>query len=123
MAKKVLVVEDEPDSRIILSTILKHVGYDVAEAADGIEAVDTAKAYNPDLILLDVSMPRMSGWDACVLLRADEQTAETPVVILTAHAMDLDRGHAIKVGANAFVTKPVEPRKVVETVHHLIGAP
>src|SRR4051812_36123465 len=82
-----LLVEDNEDNRIIYSTVLRHLGYEVIEALDGVEAVALARSRLPDLILMDISIPEMDGWEATRVLRADERTRRIPIIALTAHAL------------------------------------
>ncbi len=121
--KHILLVEDNEDNRIIYSTVLKHVGYEVTEAHDGHQAVDLARSVKPDLILMDISIPGMDGWEATRILRADPATASLPIVALTAHALPDDRERAAQMGFTAYLAKPVEPRAVVAEVEKWLAAP
>lgn len=117
----VLLVEDNADNRVIYSTILRHVGHAVAEASTGDEGVRLARELKPALILMDVAMPGISGWEATRLIKADPETAHIPVVALTAHAMAEDRRTAEEVGCDGYLAKPIEPRRVVEEVARLLA--
>jgi CheY-like chemotaxis protein len=117
-----LLVEDNEDNRIIYSTLLRHLGYEVVEAHDGLQAVELARSRHPDLILMDISIPQMDGWEATRVLRADPSTRAIPIVALTAHALDDDRERAAQVGFSSYLAKPVEPRAVVAEVRRWIGA-
>jgi two-component system cell cycle response regulator DivK len=119
--KRVLVVEDLEDNRVIARMILGHHGYEVIEACDGEEGIRRAREDRPDLILMDVSIPRIDGWEATRILKADPQTAGIPIIALTAHALPADRNMASEVGCDAYLTRPVEPRRVAEEVGRLIG--
>ena len=121
--KTVLLVEDNEDNLIVYRTILDHVGYRVIEARDGEEGVARAKADRPDLILMDVSLPKMDGWEATRRIKADEDTREIPIIAVTAHALDDDREKATQVGCDGYLAKPVAPRRVVEEVEKFIGKP
>ena len=121
--KTVLLVEDNEDNLIVYRTILDHVGYRVIEARDGEEGVARAKADRPDLILMDVSLPKMDGWEATRRIKADDQTRQIPIIAVTAHALDDDREKATQVGCDGYLAKPVAPRRVVEEVERFIGKP
>ena len=117
----ILLVEDNQDNRTIYGTILRHVGYDVAEAGSGEEGLELARKLIPALVLMDVAMPGIDGWEATRLLKSDPLTAGIPVVALTAHAMTEDRRRAEEVGCDGYLSKPIEPRRVVEEVRRLLG--
>lgn len=121
--KTVLLVEDNEDNLIVYRTILDHVGYNVIEARDGEEGVARARADKPDLILMDVSLPKMDGWEATRRIKADEDTRDIPIIAVTAHALDDDREKAREVGCDGYLAKPVAPRRVVEEVERFIGGP
>ncbi|MEO7712811.1 MAG: response regulator [Gemmatimonadaceae bacterium] len=121
VGKTVLLVEDNEDNRIIYSTVLRHTGFEVVEALDGVQAVELARRLLPDLILMDISIPEMDGWEATRILREDPTTREIPIVALTAHALADDRERASAVGFTAYLAKPIEPRAVVAEVRRWIG--
>src|SRR3954464_8817353 len=87
----ILLVEDNEDNRIIYSTVLRHLGYEVVEAEDGVQAVALARSLQPDLILMDISIPELDGWEATRILRRDVATSAIPIIALTAHALPDDR--------------------------------
>jgi two-component system, cell cycle response regulator DivK len=120
-APAVLLVEDNEDNRTIYTTILRHFGHEVAEAATGEEGIRLARELRPAVILMDVAMPGIDGWEATRRLKSDPETAAIPVVALTAHAMAEDRQRAIDAGCESYLAKPVEPRKVVEEVERLLA--
>lgn len=120
MATLILLVEDNADNRDIYTTILRHHGYQVAEATDGETGVRLARELGPAVILMDVTMPGMDGWEATRLIKADPATAAIPVVALTAHAMAEDRRRAVEAGCDAYLSKPVEPSRVVEEVRRQV---
>jgi CheY-like chemotaxis protein len=122
IGQTVLLVEDNEDNRIIYSTVLRHVGYEVVEALDGVQAIALARSVKPDLILMDISIPEMDGWEATRILRQDPTTRDIPIIALTAHALADDREKAAQLGFNAYLAKPVEPRLVVAEVKRWIGA-
>lgn len=122
MAKRVLIVEDNFDNREIYAEILRHSGYETLEAENGARGVEKAKQHLPDLILMDLSMPLMDGWEAIELLKADSRTAAIPVLAISAHVvMNGDYRRAEEAGFAAYITKPVEPRQVLEQVRVRIG--
>ena len=116
-----LLVEDNEDNRIIYSTVLRHVGYDVIEAHDGAQAIALARSARPDLILMDISIPGIDGWEATRILRLDPDTSAIPIIALTAHALPDDREKAVQMGFTSYLAKPVEPRTVVAEVRRFIG--
>jgi CheY-like chemotaxis protein len=119
--RRILLVEDNEDNRIIYSTVLRHVGYDVIEAQDGISAVALARSEMPELILMDISIPELDGWEATKILRADPTTKDIPIIALTAHALADDREKAAQFGFSSYMAKPVEPRLVLAEVRRWIG--
>jgi two-component system, cell cycle response regulator DivK len=114
-------VEDNEDNRIIYSTVLRHIGYTVIEALDGRQAIALARSEMPDLILMDISIPELDGWEATRILREDPATKGIPIIALTAHALADDRERAQHVGFTAYLAKPIEPRAVVAEVERWIG--
>ena len=116
-----LLVEDNEDNRIIYTTVLRHLGYQVLEAQDGVQAVELARDVRPDLILMDISIPRLDGWEATRILRGDPRTRSIPIIALTAHALADDRERATEVGFSAYLAKPIEPRVVVAEIRRWIG--
>ena len=121
LGQTVLLVEDNEDNRIIYTTVLRHVGYDVLEALDGAQAIALARSERPDLILMDISIPEIDGWEATRILRRDPATSAIPIVALTAHALPDDREKALQMGFTAYLAKPIEPRTVVAEVQRWIG--
>ena len=119
--KTVLLVEDNEDNRIVYSTILRHFGYSVTEALNGEEGIAKARSEHPDLILMDISIPVIDGWEATQVLKHDPQTREIPIIALTAHALASDREKAMEVGCDGYLAKPCEPRAVVAEVQRFLG--
>ncbi len=105
--KRILVADDKASSRELLRTVLEHSGYEVFEAADGVEALDVARSIHPDLILLDLQMPRLDGFGTVRAMRLDESLKHVPIAALTASAMQSDRDRVLSAGFDAYVTKPV----------------
>ena len=120
--QRLLLVEDNEDNRTIYSTVLRYLGYEVIEAEDGLRAVALARSEHPDLILMDISIPGMDGWEATRVLRADPATRAIPIVALTAHALADDRKRAAEVGFSSYLAKPIEPNAVVAEVRRWLGA-
>ncbi len=121
--KTVLLVEDNEDNLVVYRTILEHVGYRVIEARDGEEGVTRAQQDLPDLILMDISIPKIDGWEATQRLKADPGTDAIPIIALTAHALEEDRQKALQAGCDGYLAKPVEPRRVVQEVERFVGPP
>ena len=121
--KTVLLVEDNEDNLVIYSTILRHSGFEVIEARDGQAGIDAARANHPGLILMDVSIPLVDGWEATRRIKADPATADIPIVALTAHALPTDQIKAAEAGCDGYIAKPAEPRVVLATVKHHLGEP
>jgi CheY-like chemotaxis protein len=119
--KKILIADDRASSRELVRTVLERAGYEVTEAADGAEAVALARATGPDLVLLDLHMPVLDGFGAVGQLRAEPRFASTPVVALTASAMDGDREHAMAAGFSGYITKPIRLAALRAEVRRLIG--
>jgi two-component system, cell cycle response regulator DivK len=118
----VLIVEDNEDNRIVYSTMLRHFGFAVDEAENGAEGILKARSNLPDLILMDIAIPLVDGWEAVRRLKKDPTTAHIPIVALTAHAMPADRERAIQVGCDGYLAKPCEPRAVVEEVKRILAS-
>jgi CheY-like chemotaxis protein len=118
---KVLLVEDNEESRDGLSRHLRRKGYEVLIAVDGRQAVDVARAQAPDLILMDMSLPVVDGWEATRQLKSAPETRGIPVVALTAHAMAGDRERALEVGCDEYDTKPVEFARLLAKMESLFG--
>ena len=113
---KILLVEDNEMNRDMLSRRLTKRGYDVTMAVDGQEGVDLAMAQQPDLILLDMSLPVLDGWTAARMLKADPATAVIPIIALTAHALAGDREKALEAGCDDYDTKPVDLARLIEKI-------
>jgi CheY-like chemotaxis protein len=119
----VLLVEDNDDNLRIYSTILTYAGYQVIEATDGEAGLAAARDRRPDLILMDVSIPKIDGWEVTRTLKADPATATIPVIALTAHALATDRERANEIGFDGYIAKPAEPRLVLAEVERRLGKP
>ena len=119
-ARTVLLVEDDPDSRIIFRTILEYHGHRVVEAMDGESGVDLARSTRPDLVLMDISLPRLDGWSAIRLLRDAPETAAIPIVALTAHVLDADRDRAAALGCVGYLSKPIALGRILAEVDRVL---
>ena len=116
---KILLIEDNEDNRDMLSRRLERKGFVVSLAVDGEEGVSKAKAELPDLILMDMSLPVMDGWEATKSLKNITETTNIPVIALTAHAMSSDREKAIEAGCDDYDTKPVDFKRLLEKISRL----
>jgi CheY-like chemotaxis protein len=118
---KILVVEDDEMNRDMLLRRLWRRGFDTIEAVDGRSALEIARAEQPDLILLDMNLPKLDGWQMVRYLRADEALHHIPVIALTAHAMAGDRQRALEAGCDEYDAKPVEFQRLVAKIHSLLS--
>jgi len=113
MSLRILLVEDNPENRDMLSRRLIRRGYQLSFAADGVEAIQQVEAELPDLILMDLSLPIMDGWEATRQIKAKSETRHIPIIALTAHAMVGDREQALGAGADDYDTKPVDLERLL----------
>ena len=120
---KILLVEDNEMNRDMLSRRLLRKGFEVVIAVDGGQAVTMAESERPDLILMDMSLPVIDGWEATRRVKADAKTAHIPVIALTAHAMSGDREKAISAGCDDYDTKPIEMPRLLEKIEALLVRP
>jgi two-component system, cell cycle response regulator DivK len=118
---KILIVEDNEMNRDMLSRRLIRRGYQIIMAVDGAEGIAAAKAENPDLVLMDMSLPVVDGWEATRRLKADAATRSIPVIGLTAHAMAGDREKVIEAGCDDYDTKPVELLRLLQKIEALLA--
>ncbi|MDP8212756.1 MAG: response regulator [Candidatus Zapsychrus exili] len=121
MAKKILIVDDEPEIISMVELRLQAAGYEVITASDGQEGLDKAKEELPDLVILDVMMPKMDGYKVCGLLKADTRFHNIPIVMFTAKAQQEDQEMSEEVGANAYINKPFNSEELLGTLKDLIG--
>lgn len=117
----VLLVDDYPDAREMYREYLVFSGFDVAEASSGREAIDLASDIRPDIILMDLSLPGMDGWEATRLLKAQPVTENIPVVALTGHALAGHSEDARRAGCDAFITKPCLPDALVDAIRRVLS--
>ena len=122
MAARVLIAEDEPNIVESLSFMLRRAGYDVASAQDGEAALAGLRSQPAQLLILDLMLPRLNGFEVLKALRADAALAATPVLVLTAKGQQQDRRIAEAIGADAFMTKPFSNREIMDEVRRLLGA-
>ena len=122
LCPRILVVEDNEENRDALSRRLQRRGFEVLLAVDGKAGVATAKAEKPDLILMDMNMPEVDGWEATRQIKADPATADVPVIALTAHAMTGDRERALEAGCTDYHTKPIEFPKLLAQIEAILQA-
>jgi DNA-binding response OmpR family regulator len=118
---KILVVDDEPEAVELVEFNLKQAGYAVATAVDGAEALKKARSLVPDLIVLDVMLPEMDGFEICKALRLDPATAKVPILMLTAKAAEIDRVLGLELGADDYLTKPFSPRELLLRIKKIIA--
>ena len=122
MAKgKILVVDDEIYIVHILDFSLGMEGYQVLTALDGEQALEKARTEHPDLIVLDIMMPKLDGYETCKMLKADAGTKDIPVILLSAKGRNVDQKVGFEVGADDYITKPFSPRKLVERINAVLG--
>ena len=122
MAKgRILVVDDEIYIVHILDFSLGMEGYEVLTALDGEQAFEKARTEKPDLIVLDIMMPKLDGYETCKRLKADPETKDVPVILLSAKGRNVDQKVGFEVGADDYITKPFSPRKLVERINAILG--
>jgi two-component system, cell cycle response regulator DivK len=118
---KVLIVEDNELNRDMLSRRLQRRGYEVVMAVDGAAGIEAARTEGPDLILMDMSLPIIDGWEATRRLKGSQVTNAIPIIALTAHAMAGDRQKALEAGCDDFDTKPIEMMRLLDKIEHLLA--
>ncbi len=117
---KILIVEDNEMNRDMLSRRLERRGFEIVIAVDGQEGIERTRSEQPDLILLDMSLPVMDGWEAASILKKEPATAAIPIIALTAHAMSGDRERALEVGCDDYDVKPIEFERLLEKMRHFL---
>jgi two-component system alkaline phosphatase synthesis response regulator PhoP len=120
MSKKILVVDDERHIIYIVKFNLEKAGYNVITASNGEEAVLVATKEQPDLIILDLMMPKMTGFEACSIITKQVETLNIPVIILTAKGQEIDKDKALECGAKCFITKPFSPKALLKKVEEFL---
>jgi CheY-like chemotaxis protein len=119
--KTVLLVEDNEDNRIIYATALRYAGYDVLEAITGTEGVQRTRTHKPDLVLMDISVPELDGWEATAIIKADPSTRHIPVIAVTAHALPGDQERSMEAGCDGYLAKPIPPAVLLAEVDRRFG--
>jgi CheY-like chemotaxis protein len=119
---RVLVVDDDEVIRQLIAVNLQLEGFDVSTAVDGQDCLDKVTEIAPDVITLDVMMPRLDGWETAIRLRRSPETAHIKVVLITARAQEEDKAHGNRVGADAYLTKPFDPNEMIRVIRELAGA-
>jgi len=120
MSKRILVVEDTEDNRRILRDLLTRAGYELIEAADGESGVAMATSERPDLILMDIQLPVVDGYEATRRIRANPATKDIPIIAVTSYALSGDESKALEAGCNSYVAKPFSPRKILAMVQEFL---
>ncbi|HYD07005.1 MAG TPA: response regulator [Reyranella sp.] len=120
-SKKILVVEDTEDNRQILRDLLGMAGYDMIEAHDGAEGVNQAAAHKPDLILMDIQMPVMDGYEATRRIKANPELKDIPILAVTSYALSGDEQKARAAGCDGYIAKPYSPRQMLAKVREILG--
>jgi len=123
MTKKVLVCDDEPYIVESVSYVVRKAGYEVVVAEDGLEALNAVKREKPDLVFLDIMMPKISGYEVCRQVKEDPATRSAYIVMLTARGQEEDERRALDMGADEFMTKPFSPRKMRAKLDEILGKP
>jgi two-component system, cell cycle response regulator DivK len=120
MTKRILVVEDQEDNRQILRDLLGSAGYDMTEAGDGEAALVAVKAQRPDLILMDIQLPLLDGYETTRRIKADPDLKNIPIIVVTSYALSGDEGKARAAGCDAYVTKPYSPRQLLAKIKEFL---
>ena len=121
MARRILVVEDDPSAQRLISYTLEREGYQVIIASNGMEGLKKARGEEPELLVLDVMLPGLDGFELCHRLRGDPQTAALPILMLSAKAQETDISTGMRVGADDYLTKPADPSEIVRRVAKLLS--
>jgi two-component system cell cycle response regulator DivK len=119
-SQKILVVEDNQDNRELVVKVLKINGYHVIEAVDGEEAIEKTRAENPDLILMDLFIPKIDGYEVTRRLKRDKDLKSIPIIALTAHAMKGDMEVALAAGCDGYIPKPIDVRELPKQIEHFL---
>jgi DNA-binding response OmpR family regulator len=118
--KKILVIEDDPATLRLVDYSLRHEGYQVLTASNGLEGMRKVQTEGPDLIILDVMLPGMDGFEICHRLRSEPATAQLPILMFSAKAQEIDKDTGLKVGADDYLSKPADPSEIVSRVRSLL---
>ena len=120
MAHRILLVDDEKDLLELVKVRLEANGFDVMTARDGLEALEKARGEKPDLVILDVMLPKLNGYEVCTLLKQDPRYQNIPIVLFTAKTQEEDEKTGVGCGANAYVRKPFQPQELLEKIRSLL---
>ncbi len=123
MSKLILIVEDDPKSLKLTRDLLQVSGYETIEAVNGLQGIELAQTKNPDLILMDLMMPKMDGYNACSKIKADQATKVIPVIMLTAVGHELNKKFAMEVGADGYITKPFTREELLDAISRFLPTP
>ena len=118
---RILVVEDNADNMTLISDVLHSLDYTVLSAKDGEEGIKLAQTEKPDLILMDLSLPRLDGWAATRMIKSDSALVDIPIIALTAHAMSGDRERALEAGCSDYISKPINMRDLTSKLRQYLG--
>jgi len=120
MGKRILMIEDNEDNRRILRDLLTSKGYDVIEAEDGIDGVSAAETFRPDLILMDIQLPGIDGYEATRRIKANSESWKIPIIVVTSYALSGDDVKAFEAGCDAYVAKPFSPRDILSKIREYL---
>ncbi len=123
MSKKILLVDDEPSILLSLEYLMEQEGYDVLTATDGDEALHSVREELPDLILLDIMMPKRDGFEVCQTIRANPEWKETKIILLTAKGREVDREKGLALGADDYITKPFATQELIKKINVILESP
>ena len=121
IAKKILIIEDDPATSRLVSYSLKHEGFEVLTAPNGLDGIRKAHTEKPDLVILDVMLPGMDGFEICHRLKAEPDTAKLPILMFSAKAQEIDKETGLKVGADDYLAKPAAPSDIINHVEKLLA--
>lgn len=117
---RILIIEDNEDNLALMRLLLERAKYEVLTAVDGLSGIDLARAERPNLILLDLAMPEVDGWEVAQVLKDDILTRDIPIIAVTAHALPKDRARALEAGCDAFIVKPFSVSKLIGEIEQLL---
>jgi two-component system, cell cycle response regulator DivK len=120
MSRKILVVEDQEDNRQILRDLLANAGYEMIEAGDGAQAITAANEHKPDLILMDIQLPELDGYEATRRIKSNPALTATPIIVVTSYALSGDEEKARAAGADGYVAKPYSPRALLAKIREYV---
>jgi two-component system cell cycle response regulator DivK len=121
MSNRILVIEDNEDNRQIIRDLLTNLGYELIEATDGMEGMAMAQSHRPDLILMDIQLPEMDGYEATRQIRAVPELAQVPIIAVTSHALSGDEAKARDAGCDGYVAKPFSPRELLAKIREFLS--